>query len=74
MRQAKQLTRAELTGLVEQLQSLLYLDRDDRGRPIWNPDKNWEGAEICDQLGQAMVDLGLAPESQVELREASAKK
>ena len=63
MRQAQDLSRAELVTIVDALQQALYLDFDDRSQKVWNPDKSWDGADVCDQLALLLADHGLVPQS-----------
>ena len=63
MRTAKDLTRDELVMIVAALQQALYLDFDAELTKVWNPDKQWDGADICDQLATELARLGLVPEA-----------
>jgi hypothetical protein len=63
MRPAQELSPAELATIVNSLQQMLYLDFDDRNQPVWNPDKSWNGADICDQLARLLADHDLIPKS-----------
>ena len=63
MRQAKELSPAELATIVNALQQALYLDFDNRNQKVWNPDKSWDGADVCDQLALLLADYGLVPQS-----------
>ena len=65
MRQAKELSPAELATIVNALQQALYLDFDDRNQKVWNPDKSWDGADVCDHLAQLLAEHGLVPQSVV---------
>ena len=65
MRQAKELSRAELATIVDALQQALYLDFDDGNKKVWNPDKSWDGADVCDQLSLLLAEHGLVPQSVV---------
>ena len=67
MRKPEELRRPELIALVDCLQQSLYLDFDHQGRKFWNPNKQWVGADVCDQLALAMADLGLVPNSPIEI-------
>lgn len=60
MRTPCDLTRDELETVVDQLQRALFLD-DHAEPPVWNPDKPWEGAEICAHLGDLLVEHDLVP-------------
>ena len=50
----------ELVDLVRRVQALFYLDILG-DRESWNPDKEWDGADLLDELAQLMVQHGLAP-------------
>lgn len=65
MRQANELSRAELVTIVDALQQALYLDFADRNQKVWNPDKSWDGADVCDQLALLLTNHGLVPHSVV---------
>ena len=65
MRLATELSPAELVTIVDALQQALYLDFDDRNQNVWNPDKSWDGADVCDQLSLLLADHGLVPQSVV---------
>ena len=65
MRPAKELSRAELATIVDALQQALYLDFDNRNQKVWNPDKSWDGADVCDQLALLLAEHGLVPLSVV---------
>ena len=71
MRSPNELTRRELLAIVDGLQQALYLDFDSRLTKIWNPDKEWEGAEICDYLAALLAGFALiAATSQLLRRDA----
>ena len=61
MRQPVQLSPEELIALVTALQQALYLDFNHKNEPIWNPDKQWDGADICDQLAAELARVDLVP-------------
>jgi hypothetical protein len=61
MRTAQDLAPDELVTIVAALQQALYLDFDTGPTPVWNPDKQWEGAEICDQLAAELARFDLVP-------------
>ena len=65
MRLATELSRTELAAIVDALQQALYLDFDNRSQKVWNPDKSWDGADVCDQLSLLLADHGLVPHSVV---------
>ena len=47
MRETNDLSYRELQRIVESIQSFLYIDRDDDGRQIWNPDKQWRAIIVA---------------------------
>ena len=61
MRTARELTLAELAAIVDSLQQALYLDFDEKLRKVWNPNKEWDGADICDQLAAELARFDLVP-------------
>jgi hypothetical protein len=60
MRRPSDLTREELVHIVEQVQSLLYLDTDPAGEAFWNPDKGWD-SETLEFVAAVLADAGLVP-------------
>lgn len=62
MRTAKELARNELLTIVEALQQALYLDFDADLTQVWNPDKEWDGADLCDQLAAELARFDLVPD------------
>ena len=62
MRTAKDLARDELVTIVATLQQALYLDFDADVTKVWNPDKQWDGADICEQLAAELARFDLAPD------------
>ena len=67
MRTARELTRAELAAIVDSLQQALYLDFDSALTKVWNPDKDWDGAEVCDQLAAELDRFDLVPLSVIPI-------
>ena len=61
MRSTTELTRRELLVIVDGLQQALYLDFDSRLTKIWNPDKEWDVAEVCDYLASLLAGFALIP-------------
>ncbi len=61
MRKAHDLSLAELRGLAELVQRLLYLDADEHGKLVWTPDKDWSGADILGALAERLAQLGMMP-------------
>jgi hypothetical protein len=62
MRTADQLSQGELLGIVQAMQRRLYLDRDDQGAEFWNPDKPWNGSDVCQDLASILDQYGLVPD------------
>ena len=63
MRTVSELSHAELACIVAAIQQALYLDFDSTQTKIWNPDKEWEGAEVCDRLAAELDRFDLVPQS-----------
>lgn len=63
MRKPRDLSRVELIEIVAAVQKALYLDLDAEHTQVWNPDKPWAGAEICDQLAEVLTRHQLAPDA-----------
>ena len=61
MRTAQDLAPDELVMVVDALQQALYLDLDADEAQVWTPDKEWDGAEICDQLAAQLARFDLVP-------------
>lgn len=61
MRTVSDLSPAELMTIVDALQQALYLDFDAELTQVWNPDKEWDGAGICDQLAAELARFDLVP-------------
>ncbi|MCA9237451.1 MAG: hypothetical protein KDA44_18380, partial [Planctomycetales bacterium] len=55
------LPQVDLARFASAVQRLLYLDEDGQGRVVWNPDKPWQGADVCAAVAELLDDLGLAP-------------
>jgi hypothetical protein len=62
MKKPSDLTKEELEQLVEQLQSILYLDISPDG-DFWNRNKVWD-SETIEYVAAVLVDAGLAPEEE----------
>ena len=54
------LNTGELVDFVSRIQAILYLDILG-DREFWNPDKEWEGADLLDELALVMHEYQLAP-------------
>jgi hypothetical protein len=64
LKRATDLAREELEAVVESLQQSLYLDTMANGELAWNPDKEWDGADVCQDLACLLRKYGLAPSGQ----------
>ncbi|MEX2171771.1 MAG: hypothetical protein WD851_20800 [Pirellulales bacterium] len=54
------LSTEAIVKLARRIQALFYLDILGE-REFWNPDKEWEGADLLDELALAMNESGLVP-------------
>ena len=61
VREAGDLSRAELVGLAEGLRELMYGDVDGEGNPIWDPGREVGGADLVEWVAEEMARLGLVP-------------
>ena len=62
MKVPSQLTHDELLGIVGSIQTFLYLDTDEQGSELWNPDNPISGADLLDHVASVLDDHGLVPE------------
>ena len=62
MRDPCDLSSVELVAIARHVQQSLYLDFDAQNRPVWNPHKSWDGADICDSLASLLADYGPVPD------------
>jgi len=58
---ASELTRSQLQRLVAEIQGRLYLDLDADGTEYWNPEKEWNCADLCQDIGNLLDGFGLVP-------------
>ena len=68
MRQPAQLSPEELIAVVTALQQALYLDFNEQNQLIWNPDKQWDGADICGQLAAELASYELVPQQVIVIQ------
>jgi hypothetical protein len=61
MKTPDRLSQDELLGIVRAVQCCLYLDHDDQEAKFWNPDKQWSGADVCQDLAGLFDQHGLVP-------------
>jgi hypothetical protein len=73
MRTADQLGRDELLRIVQATQELLYLDLDESGTRFWNPDKPWDGADVCQDLSAVLEESGNVPSISTPWQEPDAR-
>ena len=62
MRRPVDLSRAALETIVDAVQQHLYLDHDKARGFVWNPDKDWSGADVLEQLAGLLAQFDLSPE------------
>lgn len=62
MRKAKDLSRTELTEVVSAVLEILFVDFDERRQLYWNPDKDWNGADVCQDVASVLRYQGLVPD------------
>ncbi len=62
MRTAKELSRKQLETIVESVQEFMYRDLGEGGTDVWNPDKSWPGADVCQHVVSVLGEHGLVPE------------
>ena len=62
MSPAGTLRPAELRTIVDKIQRLLWLDVEEGdGREFWNPDKEWECADLLSFIATELENAGLKP-------------
>ena len=62
MRKTVDLTKKELAKIVTAVHEILYLDISHHSQPYWNPDKEWSGADVCQDVAYVLDKHGLVPE------------
>ena len=62
MREPRELSYHDLQRIVTSIQGFLYIDRDEAGREIWNPDKEWSGGDVCEHVVHVLSLHDLVPE------------
>lgn len=62
MRFPHQLPRQELQLIVETIQQRLYLETNSKGEEYFDPDKPWEGADLCQSIATLLDEHGLVPD------------
>lgn len=66
MRKPSDLDRDELERLAAFVQQTLYLDQVEMATAttgmIWNPDKEWVAADVCEAIAAQLDELGMTPE------------
>ena len=71
MRTPGELGRGDLIEIAAAFQEALYLDFDAALAKVWNPDKEWDGAEVCDQLAKVLARHQLAPDAMIPVRDGA---
>ena len=56
-----ELSREALRAIVAGVQGRMYLDLNAEGREYWNPDKGWDGADMCMEIQELLNQHGLVP-------------
>jgi hypothetical protein len=62
MKRPWDLSRRELEDIVEALQEAFYLDVDDAGDNVWDPDSEVPGADLVETMDFHLEAHGLKPE------------
>ena len=62
---AEELPREALVEIVSGLQMRLYLDMDGAGREFWNPEKAWNGSDVCQDVQDLLCRHGLVPGGEI---------
>ena len=62
MREPRDLSHHNLQRIVESIQAFLYIDRDEDGRQIWDPGKEWNLSDACDYVACVLSQHDLVPE------------
>ena len=62
MRRTKDLKQTELAAIVTAIHEILYLDIGHHCQLYWNPDKEWSGADVCQDIAYVLDKHGLVPE------------
>ena len=62
MNQVRDLSYNDLQRIVESIQAFLYIDQEDDGRQIWDPDKQWSLGDACDHVAYVLSRYDLVPE------------
>ena len=61
MRDTDQVSYEDLRRIVESIRRFLYVDQDDDGQEVWNPDNEWSGADVCEHVANVLSLHGLVP-------------
>lgn len=66
---AQNLPRAALEKIVREIQGILFIDLDDKGREIWNPDKPmWGAAEFIQDVTKLLHEYKMVPLETAEVK------
>lgn len=58
MKNPSSLTPDQLSSIVAQIQQILYVDPHDG---TVDPDKQWDGADVCQDIAGILAEHGLVP-------------
>jgi hypothetical protein len=61
LRNPQTLSKLELQSIVREIQRRLWVDEPYRGKPRFNPDKNWEGADTLGEIAHVLEIFDLSP-------------
>lgn len=60
MKTAGELSHKELINIVDKIQQMMYMDTN-KDRDYWNPDKEWNTPDLCQEIASIMKTHGLVP-------------
>jgi hypothetical protein len=63
MLKPRDLTHRQLGDIVTALQEAFYLDTDEQGNAIWDPDSEVNGGDLVETMGVHLRMHGLCPET-----------
>ena len=64
MKWPRDLSKGDLVGIVERIQSILWLDEGTKGH-FWNPEKEWD-SETTDEVSLVLSSMDLRPERKMK--------
>jgi hypothetical protein len=65
MLRPRDLRKVQLVAIVGALQEAFYLDRDEDGSQVWDPDSDVPGAELVETMGFHLEHAGLKPSRKI---------